>query len=301
MTERRWASLLALAASVLALRAFLPMLGWGWTDADAWADLAWARHPLSEQLLVKLTGGIAGDDANFWRPAAMLQFWVQRQLFGTSPAGWHAWDLGVHLLATALAGLYVARQARFSALPHRVLTSCVTLAFVVYPLTEDVVPANARNLDLLLGVGMFATLAALVRLQARRRAGVSGGWAPLLVATMLALGSKEAAILLVGLVPIWVLIFRTDLGARPRTVEALRVALPVAVLTAAWLGLRSYVLGGLGGYYAAVQAEWVWAAWRRAFIEPFVPSISQFAPEDARTFVPLAVVWAVVAAVAWRS
>lgn len=301
MTERRWATLLALAAFALALRAFLPMLGWGWTDADAWADLAWARRPLGDQLLVKLTGGIAGDDANFWRPAAMVQFWVERRLFGTNPAGWHAWDLGIHLLATALAAVYVAKQARFSGLPHRALTTCVALAFVVFPLTEDVVPANARNLDLLLGVGMFGALAALVRLQDRRRAGARGGWPPLLAATALALGAKEAAILLVGLAPLWVLLFRTDLAGRARAAEAIRVALPVVLLTAAWLGVRSHVLGGLGGYYPNVEAEWIGAALRRAFIEPILPSISRFAPEDMRTFVPLGLGWAAVLTLSWRS
>ena len=301
MTERRWAALLVLATVALALRAFLPTLGWGYTDADAWADVAWARHPLRDQLLVKLTGGVAGDDANFWRPAAMVQFWIERRLFGDDPRGWHAWDLGVHLLASLLAGHYVARQARFAGRPHHALATAATLAFVVYPLTEDVVPANARNLDLLLGVGVFGALGALVRLEERRRAGVSGGWGLLLLGVGLALGAKEAAVLLLGLCPLWVLLFRGDLPLRGRVVEAAKVMAPVAALTGVWLGVRSSVLGGVGGYYETIRADWVWAALGRAFIEPFVPSLSAWAPEDWRTTVPLTLVWAVLLRAGWRS
>lgn len=290
--ERRALILLVVVLNVVA---FGPAVTWDFTDADAWADVAWARRPLAEQLLVKLTGGVAGDDANFWRPAAMVQFWVERKLFGWNPVGWHVWDIAEHTLATLLGAAFVARSARFAGVPHRALTVIVAVVFAVHPLTEDVVPAIARSIDLLLGVGVFGALLALTWQQAGGR----GGWALFLGAVALALGVKESAVLLLPLTVAWIALFRTDLAPAARAREAARVGAPVAALIVLYLGLRHHVLGGLGGYWDNVRVEWIEASLARAFVEPFVPSVSTWLPEQALYVVP--VVWAVVLGAAWRS
>lgn len=290
--ERRALILLVVVLNVVA---FGPMLAWDFTDADAWADVAWARRPLADQLLVKLTGGVAGDDANFWRPSAMLQFWVERRLFGWSPAGWHAFDLAEHTLATLLGAWFVARTARVVGAPHRALTVLVAVIFAVHPLTEDVVPAVARSIDLLLGVGVFGALLALTWQQERGR----GGWVLFLGAVVLALGAKESAVLLLPLTVVWIVLFRVDLAPPARAREAATVGAPVLGLIVVYLALRQHVIGGLGGYWDDVQGGWIQAALARAFVEPFVPSVSTWLPEELGYAVPL--VWAVVLWAAWRS
>lgn len=298
---RLWAAGLTLAVVAVTLRAFGPALGWGLTDADAWADVAWARHPLADQLLVKLTGGVGGDNANFWRPAAMLQFWVERALFGWAPAGWHAWDLSAHALATLALALYVHLQGRACGLSTRALTVLVTLLFAAHPLTEEIVPAVARNIDLLLGLGYFGAFGVLVVVQDRRRSGKpwSVAYGALLGLAALTLGAKEAGVLLAPLTATWILLFRDDLRWRPRLVEATRMVAPVAALILVYLLIRTWVMGGLGGYYEAGEvneASWVDRTVQRAFIEPFVPSLSEaLRPYRGwETWGPLAVLWGVV-------
>lgn len=241
---RGWAPALVAMVVLLTMRAFGPALSWGFTDADAWADVAWARHPLGDQLLARLTGGVGGDNANFWRPAVMIQFWIERAAFGWAPLGWHAWDLAEHVVATLLLARFVHQQATYAGLPPRPITTLVTLLFVVHPLAEEIVPAVARNIDLLLGVGVFGALAALVEVQRRRRDGMPWGLAygALLMCVALALGAKESGALLVPLAAAWILLFREDLTGRARLAEAARVGAPLAALLVGYLAVRTYVM-----------------------------------------------------------
>ncbi len=177
------------------------------------------------------------------------------------------------------------------------LAAVVALAFAGHPLTEDVVPATARSIDLLLAVATFWALLALSCLHERGWR----GWVAFLGAVALALGTKETAVLLLPLSALWVLLFRLDLPRQCRVRAALRVAAPVAVLVGAWLVLRAWVLGGFGGYYESVRPEWVWSALERAFVEPFVPTLSAFAPRGWRTLVPTALTWVVLLRWGWHS
>jgi hypothetical protein len=259
--DRRWWLLLAAALVALTWRGWGRAVGWPLTDADAWADVAWAGRPFSEQLLVPLTGGVGGANANFWRPAAMVQFWVQRRLFGWEAAGWHAWDLGLHVVAGLLLAGFVARTTR-----HRGMAALVAALFVTHPLADEVVPAVARNLDLL-GIGVFAALHAV----AARRPVV---W---LAGLLLALGAKESGALVPVWTAAWILLFRVDLGTRQRARLAAGYGVAGAVVVGAYLLVRARVLGGLGGYYAADHipvASTLGYALARGFVEPVFPSLT---------------------------
>lgn len=292
-TGYAWAPALLLALVAVTLRAWGHALAYPFTDTDALADVAVARHPLGWQLLAPLTGGYGGDNANFWRPAAMVQFWLQRRLFGWDPTGWHAWDLGLHVLASALLAGFVLATTRFVAPERpaghqpgapprpgdRALAALVALLFAAHPLAEEVVPAVARNLDLLLGVATFGALWALAGAQARRRDGeAAGGLAALYVlGAAVAVGAKEAGVLLLPLAALWIVLFRTDLAPGPRAREAVRFAAPVAGVVAVYVTVRAQVLGGIGGYHAAEELAgggMLGAALERAFVEPMLPSLS---------------------------
>lgn len=303
---RRWWAVLALVVTALTLRAFAPALGWGITDADGWADVAWARHPLSEQLLVPLTGGVGGDNANFWRPAFMVEFWVLRRLFGWEAFGYHAWDLLLHVVVSLLAGAFVARWGALTGRPSRALTALTAVLFAAHPLAEEIVPAVARNIDLLLGVGFFGALVALVALVGRRRDGRPGGWAAWIGLVALALGSKESGVLLLPLAVLAVGLLRVDLPLRARAGEAARVAGPLVPLVGAYLAVRHHVLGGLGGYYEEGERTLGYLlqfGLSRGFIEPVVPSIAYLlrGHREPLVFVVTALAWAVASWVAWRS
>lgn len=188
----------------------------GWTDTDALADLSFARAPIADQLLAPLTGGLGGDNANFWRPAAMIQYWLLFRLFGENPVAWHAWDLGLHWVASILAsGLAMAATG------SRRLGWIAGALFCAHPLAVEIVPAIPRNLDMLLAIGFFGALLAV---------GTAWFW-PCVV---LAFGSKEAAIVLLPVLAAWA----------PWKTPWLRLALFVV----GWGVVRWVVLGGVGGY-----------------------------------------------------
>ena len=259
---QRWWLLLLVGVVAITWRSWGAALSWPLTDADAWADVAWARHPLGDQVLTRLTGGVAGDNANFWRPLAMLQFWVQRRLFGWEAAGWHAWDLGLHVIATMVFAALVHTTTR-----RRAPTVIAALLFVSHPLADEVVPAVARNLDLLLGIGVFGAL-----LGVARRSPL--GWG---LGLLVALGAKEAG----ALVPVWtmgwILVFRADLPVRARLGMASRWGLAGALIVGGYLLVRGRVLHGMGGYFADGEMRLVSKlvyALHRGFVEPVLPGLS---------------------------
>lgn len=212
---RFWVLLTLLLAAVTCF-SFRNSLAAGWTDTDALADLSFARAPLLDQVLYPLTGGLGGDNANFWRPAATLQYALLYRLFGEDPVPWHAWDLGLHTIASVLAAAVasVATRSRFA-------TVAAGILFCGHPLAVEVVPAIPRNLDLLLGIGFFGALLS-----------VGGPW--FWPAVVLAFGAKESAVALLPVLAFWA----------PRETPWMRLGLFVA----AWFVVRFVVLGGLGGY-----------------------------------------------------
>ncbi|MES2638983.1 MAG: hypothetical protein V4850_05855 [Myxococcota bacterium] len=298
--------LVTVLVGVITLRAFGHALAFPFTDADALVDVAWARFPLRDQLLVPLTGGLGGDNANFWRPAAMVQFWALRHVFGEAPPGWHAWSLFLHVVTAVMAGLLL--EALLGALRRGVPTSrdrwiagLGAVLFAAHPLAEEVVPATARNLDLLLGVGFFGALLALVRGVVSRREGRRDTVARVLffVFGALALTSKEAGILLLPIGAAWIVLLdapRTRL-AHLRTLT--RFLGPLAVAAVAFLVVRAHVLDGLGGYResgAFGDVGLLAYAMQRGFLEPLVSSLSGLlAPLEGVPGGVLAfVVWAVL-------
>ena len=101
---------------LIAAASFGWILQLGFTDTDALADVAAARVDgfggIWGELTSPLTDGLAGKNANFWRPTTMLQFAFLRGLFGWSAWGWQAWDLGLHLGCVVMVYAIVQRKMK---------------------------------------------------------------------------------------------------------------------------------------------------------------------------------------------
>ena len=276
---------LTLVCGALTLRAFGHVLAFPFTDADALVDVAWARFPLRDQLLVPLTGGLGGDNANFWRPAAMVQFWALRHLFGEVPAGWHAWSLLLHVVASVLAGLVVealgaASRGGAPTARDRAVALLAAALFAAHPLAEEIVPATARNLDLLLAVGSFGALLALLRALTTHGPAQRLWRLVFFASAALALGAKEAGILLLPTCVAWIVL----LDGRPlregwplRLRAMLRHLGPFAAFSLVFLAVRARVLHGVGGYHdadALADTNLLGFALQRAFVEPLFSSLS---------------------------
>ncbi|HJN75398.1 MAG TPA: hypothetical protein QGF58_15830 [Myxococcota bacterium] len=215
--------MLLLAATVVSYRFVFDL---GFTDTDAWADYRAAGQSWAHQLTMPLTDGVGGANANFFRPTANLHFKLLRTLFGDWALGWQAWDLGLHLACVVLLGL-VVRAAGGG--PRTALLAGGLAA--LHPLGVEVVPAVARNIDLLLSLLVLGSALALLR----------GRWVVAALLGLLALGCKETAVALMPLA----LLFAWRRGGRD---GALRLGVPWLIGGVAFLALRSFVLSGLGGY-----------------------------------------------------
>ena len=222
---------LLLAAIIWAYR-FTPALGIN--SVDGWADVAGARPDglsgLWEAVASPLTLGVAGKNANFYRPVAMLWFSAQRVLFDTWGAGWQASNLGLHV---GCVGLTAVLSKRLGGSPWEALLAAALLG--LHPLGLDVVPAIDRSPDLL---GTALILGALVL-------GVRGRAIPAALLAVLALGTKET--MLAGMPVLVMLIW--DQHEPRRALYALGLMVGCLGL---YLGVRSHVLGGMGGYASAV-------------------------------------------------
>lgn len=190
------------------------------------------------------------DSALFYRPVASLSYAVDYAIWGLTPFGYHLTNLVLHAIAVALAGIAVVvltdrRKAGF-------LTAVL---FALHPITVEVVPVTARRQDILLMIFTLVSVIWFVRWYRRfdDAPGANRQWKSFLlrgalVAYLLALGSKETAIVVPVLLAVWVLL-RCDVDHPRRTLRTLLVTIgPFAVITACYLTLRVAVLGGLGGY-----------------------------------------------------
>jgi hypothetical protein len=265
---RRHLGLLVLGVCTLASFAWILRLGF--TDTDALADVAAGRvgswTDAWGQLSSPLTNGVAGLNANFWRPTTMIQFAMLRGLFGWSAWGWQAWDLLLHM---SCVGMVYALVVSFD--PQR-STGRALLAgavFAFHPLTVEIVPAVARSIDSLMTLLVMASLFFAGK--------GKGKWALFFAA--LALGAKETAIAVLPMIVGWAwLQGHKDL--------AKKLAMGLLALTFIYLGLRHQVLNGIGGYYESetLQVRRVRHALQTGPWELVAPGWSPLLSSIPRTF-----------------
>jgi hypothetical protein len=274
---RRHLGLLVLGVCTFASFAWILQLGF--TDTDALADVAAGRVGSGSefwgQLSRPLTGGVAGANANFWRPTTMLQFAMLRGFFGWSAWGWQAWDLLLHL---GCVGLVYALVVSID-LQHRTRGALLAGAvFAFHPLSVEIVPAVARSIDSLMTLLVLASLYFAGKGQ--------GKWA-VFFAT-LALGAKETAIAALPMVVCWAwLQGHKDL--------AKKMTLVLVGIVVVYLGLRHQVLNGIGGYYESetLQVRRVRHAIQAGPWELIAPGWSPFLahmPKDLRFVSGLALI-----------
>ena|GEM_PF-4686026 len=230
MKEGRWRSHLPLALLWVATSAcFAWIFELGFTDTDALADVAAARvdsfSEFSRQLGIPLTDGVAGKNANFWRPTTMMQFVFLRAAFGWSAWGWHLWDLLLHLSCVGLVYALMLSHSRKAAVVAASL-------FAFHPLTIEVVPAVARSIDSLMTVLVLLCIWLAGR----------GWWRSALICGALALGAKETAIvgLPMAMTYAW-------LQGKQQVAKTLLWGFSGVVVV--FFLLRGQVLEGIGGYY----------------------------------------------------
>ena len=169
-----------------------------------------------------------GQGMGYYRPLVKLGFMIQYQLFGADPRGYHAVSVALFLACVAACFLlFLALGAR----PR--VASAGALLLAVNPAQAESVALVASQADLLAMLGTVAALYCHVR---HRRDPFWAWLAAALGCTAVALASKESAVLIVLLLPLY------DLADAGWCWSRLRRRLPAlaghAALVAGYAGLR---------------------------------------------------------------
>jgi hypothetical protein len=231
---------LLVLVTVLAFRDVLELAHVGW---DTYPFLVTSRVRSLADL-----AGVLGEPAmrgiyphgEFWRPLTSLTFSLDQALFGSRAWGYHATDLALHVVCVFA----------FHALARRLLGGygvalAASLVFAIHPVLIDTLPVSARRGETLSTLLVISTLLALPRGGATPS---TGGAAVLALLTLLALGAKESAVVVVPLAFALGLLGARGVPFRERAVAGVRAAAVPLAATAVFLALRWLVLESLGGH-----------------------------------------------------
>lgn len=247
--ERRFLALSAALLVAIAFGVLHPVLGAGFLQDD-WTFLAMSRHQANPLAYYY-------DDhspAHFFRPHGMLSWWLLTRAFGLDATGHYTAQILLHA-ASGLALLWLLRRLGCT----RLVAGVAAALFVVHPATVSTVSWLSDRFDLLATLAVLLGLGIAAGPRPARLAGLSG----LLLAAMLAVGSKETGLLILPLVALLCLV-RPDLGWPQKMVVTLAAFLPIPV----WAGLRIWLVGttlgrpeDAGLVSDAIQGIAAWSAW----------------------------------------
>lgn len=268
-TLRGWElAAVSAAATALVLACYAPLFFYGLTDLDTLMNIAAARvdglADLPALLLSKLTGGRAGMNANFYRPTVMVLFAAIRGVFGWTPAAYHGVAVAVHIICVVLVVAFARLAAlRFGLARPRAFSYWTGLAFCLHPVSIEVVPAIARNGDLLMTAFLMASLLVADRYvtacQQEPRVLCSRIFRTALLFVVLfafAITSKEPGIVLLAVAPLYLYFARQGAPVSRRAAEAAVLVAPALGVAALFLLVRSRVLGEVLGGYHVSHSSW---------------------------------------------
>ena len=182
---------------------------------------------------------------NYFRPLQMGSYNLLWAASGGSAAAFHALNVVLHMLATALLALLVLQWTR-----ERVVAFCAAALFAANPIHAEAVSWIACLPELGLAVFALATLLLHDRLR----------WAAW-ICSALALASKETAIVVPLLVAALELVRSAGRPPRDRAAAALRAVAPYLAVAAGYLLLRRLLVGGMAFVQGpATPLEAVWSA-----------------------------------------
>lgn len=288
--------------TALWIGALVALLGWvAWSDVLDLGLAGWDTFPLIAASRVEsfadllrvlgaklMDGRFPGGD--YWRPLVHASFALDHALGGLDPRAYHRTDF-----ATTLAGGVATSWLALALLgrERRLWAAIAGFLFVLHPVFFELTPLPPRRAD---NLSLTFTLFALVcAARARTRTSyAAAGFA------FLAACAKETGVLCALLVPALAAAFEGETSLARRARYGLRAAWPTLVAIAAFVALRTAVLGGLGGGAkasvagAASQVGRVVARYAQLVVAPSPPS------GWASDGVALAFGSAAVVVLAWR-
>lgn len=173
--------------------------------------------------------------SNYYRPVFTAWCIANHIVFGLDPAGWHFANILLHALATWLAWRLLRRLGT-----PPVVAAIVAWIFAAHPVHVESVTWVAGSPDPLLTIFGFWALDKWLQLREKPSA---VGQGLVVGATILAMGSKEAAIALVPIAFCAEFALSRQAGMAGLWLRALKATAPFAVGAVAFIALRSVIVG----------------------------------------------------------
>lgn len=251
---------LILGLLVLAVFGASVAFGFVYDDHQQLVDNPFIHSPA--HLLTGLTSDVWGFKSpglvwsNYWRPAFVFWNFLNWQVFGPYPAGWHLLNVALHLAVVLLAFQLLIRLR----LP-RVLAFITAAIFAVHPTRVESVVWIAGSTDVLAATGLLLALHQVLSWRETRR-GSHLGWA--LAGFAFAVLSKEVALAGLLLVPV-VAAFGSE--TKPKFRELVALTLPFVGVGLVFLAVRFTILGFVSRPYGnSVSWEQTFLSMPRVFL-----------------------------------
>ncbi len=247
--------------SLVILFVYRDLFGLWFTDVDTFPliftgridSLAAAVDVFSSPLMQGLM-----PNALFYRPLASIIWGIESYLWGLNPLGYHLMDLALHI-ANSILLFFILRvvSERFSSVeakknprvvPGDFAALTAALVFAAHPIAMETVPAIARRPDLLLGFFLLLMLGQLGKTLSKQKSRCSG---LAILFCLLGLASKDSAVVLPGIAIAYVFCFSAATTFSNRVKHCLRSCWPLVITAVMFMGIRTLVLDGLGGYAGA--------------------------------------------------
>jgi len=179
----------------------------------------------------------------WYRPVSVLSYSIDYAVWGLNPFGYHLTDLLLHCLV--LVSIFFLIRLMTTNLPISVISAFI---FTLHPLLTELVPVNARRMDTL--ATLFTVLSLLFFMKyfsAKMHKQKSLFFSIILYA--LAIGSKEIAVIVPILIFAYSFIYSfKGQPVKAKMTQAIHNSIPYIMVTAGYIAVRLYVLGGIGGY-----------------------------------------------------
>jgi hypothetical protein len=235
-----------LSIAVVAFLTYADVLGYFFTSTDTFTLIDTSRVSSIGDALTLFTeplmaGAKSEECARFYRPLTALTYSMDYHNWGLNPFGYHLTDLSLHILTSVL--VYFVVRALLSG--EQVAAWLSAVIFSTHPILVEAVPGVAPRQELLVSLLLLTSFLLFLRSSSQGIYLVAS-----LFAYLLALCAKEIAIILPLLVATYQLTSygpeQGSLAGRIR--HALRQAAPYLAVTIIFIGWRTWVLRGLGGY-----------------------------------------------------
>jgi hypothetical protein len=236
-------ALAALALAALTLTTYRSLLQLELLGFDTFATILTSRVSGFGDLVGSVTEELMDGrypDGHYYRPLMNLSFALDYALWGLEPLGYHLSDLAM-LLANALLIACLAR--RFFGAGFALAGAWAALVFTLHPIHLEVLSVPVRRGDALC---LAFVLGCLVCSSAP-----SAGVARRLLTGLLALAAvsaKETGIVLAPLVVALGWLRLPEAAGSARLRRAIGEGLPVMLALALFFSVRTFIVGGLGGY-----------------------------------------------------